>query len=170
MRALQPQTLCPISRSTDLMGDRWSLLVIRELFMGLSRFHDLQAQTGATPQLLTARLKRLQADGLVERHAYSQRPLRYEYRLTPMGRDLMPVILALRAWGEKWCKSPDEGLAVRMFHAACGTELGLDYACPKCAITVPWTQAQARPNPAYIEERQERAAAFGAASARPASS
>ena len=170
MRALQPQTLCPISRSTDLMGDRWSLLVIRELFIGLSRFHDLQAQTGATPQLLTARLKRLQADGLVERQAYSQRPLRYEYRLTPMGRDLMPVILALRAWGEKWCKSPDEGLAVRMFHAACGTELGLDDTCPKCAITGPWTQAQARPNPAYLEERQERAAAFGAASARPASS
>ena len=54
MRALQPQTLCPISRSTDLMGDRWSLLVIRELFMGLSRFHDLQAQTGATPQLQPA--------------------------------------------------------------------------------------------------------------------
>jgi DNA-binding HxlR family transcriptional regulator len=161
VRTLQHPTLCPIARSTDLMGDRWSLLVIRELFMGLSRFHDLQAQTGATPQLLTARLKRLQADGLVERHAYSQRPPRYEYRLTEMGRDLMPVVLALRAWGEKWCKAPDEGVAVRMFHAACGTELDLDYHCPKCAITVPWAQAQPWPNPAYIEERQQRAADFG---------
>ncbi|WP_293399770.1 helix-turn-helix domain-containing protein [Phenylobacterium sp.] len=163
MRALEHPTLCPIARSTDLMGDRWSLLVIRELFMGLSRFHDLQAQTGATPQLLTARLKRLQADGLVERQAYSQRPLRYEYRLTQMGRDLMPVILALRAWGEKWCKTPDEGLAVRMFHRACSTELDLDYRCPKCAMTVPWGEAQPWPNPAYIEERQQRAAEFGRA-------
>lgn len=161
MRALQHHdTLCPIARSTELMGDRWSLLVVRELFMGLSRFHDLQVQTGATPQLLTARLKRLQADGLVTRQAYSQRPLRYEYRLTEMGRDLMPIVLALRAWGEKWCKTPDEGLAVRVFHTACGSELGLDYQCPTCAATVPWTQAQARPNTAYIEERQRRAAHF----------
>lgn len=142
------------------MGDRWSLLIIRELFMGLSRFHDLQAQTGATPQLLTARLKRLQADGLIERNAYSDRPRRFEYRLTPMGRDLMPVILALRTWGETWCKTPDEGLAARMFHRACGTEIGLDNLCPKCGGVVPWTEAQPWPTPAYLDERRRRAEDF----------
>lgn len=139
------------------MGDRWSLLIIRELFMGLSRFQDLQAQTGATPQLLTARLKRLQADGMIERRAYSERPLRYEYRLTAMGLDLMPIILAFRAWGETWCKAPEEGLAVRMFHNSCRSELDLDGRCPTCAIRVPWTETHGQPTPGYLEERMRRA-------------
>src|SRR6202012_2128271 len=99
-------TLCPIAHSTGLVGDRWSILIVRELLLGQTRFQDLQAQTGATSQMLAARLKRLEADGLVSRQAYSQRPPRYEYRLTPKGVQLMPVILALRTWGERWCK-PD---------------------------------------------------------------
>ena len=80
-------TLCPIAHSTGLVGDRWSILIVRELLFGQGRFQDLQAQTGATSQMLAARLKRLEADGLVERHAYSQRPLRHEYRLTPWHND-----------------------------------------------------------------------------------
>lgn len=152
-----PDTLCPIARSTDRVGDKWSLLIIRELFMGLSRFQDLLAQTGATPQLLTARLKRLQAAGLIERRAYSERPARFEYRLTAMGLDLMPIILAFRAWGETWCKAPEEGLAVRMFHNACRSELDLDGRCPTCAIRVPWTETHGLPTPAYVEERGRRA-------------
>src|SRR5579871_6757171 len=91
-------TLCPIAHSTGLVGDRWSILIVRELLFGQNRFQDLQAQTGATSQMLAARLKRLERDGVISRQAYSQRPLRHEYRLTPKGRDLMPVILALRAW------------------------------------------------------------------------
>lgn len=162
-----PDTLCPIARSTGRVGDKWSLLIIRELFMGLSRFQDLLAQTGATPQLLTARLKRLQADGLIERRAYSERPLRYEYRLTAMGLDLMPIILAFRAWGETWCKAPEEGLAVRMFHNSCRSELELDGRCPTCEIRVPWTETHGLPSPAYLEERTRRAAEAARTSDRP---
>ncbi|WP_312166837.1 helix-turn-helix domain-containing protein [Phenylobacterium sp.] len=153
-------TLCPIAHSTGLVGDRWSILIVRELLMGQGRFQDLQAQTGASSQLLAARLKRLEADGLIERHAYSQRPVRHEYRLTPKGRDLMPVILALRAWGEAWCKPGGGTPATRMFHRACDTELELDGRCPACGGLVPWTEMRGQPSEAWAQERGRRAAEF----------
>jgi DNA-binding HxlR family transcriptional regulator len=153
-------TLCPIAHSTGLVGDRWSILIVRELLMGQTRFQDLQAQTGATSQMLAARLKRLEADGLIERRAYSQRPLRHEYRLTPKGVNLMPVILALRTWGEAWCKPAGQELAVRMFHRSCGSELDLSGRCPSCEGLVAWTDMRAQPTPAYQAERARRAAEF----------
>lgn len=153
-------TLCPIAHSTGLVGDRWSILIVRELLMGQSRFQDLQAQTGASPQMLAARLKRLETDGLVERQAYSQRPLRHEYRLTLKGRHLMPVILALRTWGERWVKPADGQPATRMFHRTCETELELDGHCPTCGGLVPWTEMRGQPSEAWTEERRRRAAEF----------
>lgn len=153
-------TLCPIAHSTGLVGDRWSILIVRELLMGQTRFQDLQAQTGATSQMLAARLKRLEADGLVTRQAYSTRPLRHEYRLTPKGVQLMPVILALRTWGEAWCKPQGQPLAVRMFHRACGTELDLAGHCPSCGRLAGWMEMQAQPTPDYLAERARRAADF----------
>ena len=157
---LGDDTLCPIAHSTGLVGDRWSILIVRELLLGQSRFQDLQAQTGATSQMLAARLKRLEADGLVERHPYSERPPRHEYRLTPKGRHLMPVILALRTWGEQWCKPQSEQPATRMFHRACGSELELDGKCPACGGLVAWTDMRGQPSEAYAEERARRAADF----------
>jgi DNA-binding HxlR family transcriptional regulator len=162
-------TLCPIAHSTGLVGDRWSILIVRELLMGQTRFQDLQAQTGATSQMLAARLKRLEADGLVSRQAYSQRPMRHEYRLTPKGVHLMPVILALRTWGESWCKPAGSEPAIRMFHRACGAELDLNGRCPTCETLVTWTDMQGRPTPAYQTERARRAAAFAGHRQTPAS-
>jgi DNA-binding HxlR family transcriptional regulator len=80
-------TVCPVSRSLDVVGDRWSMLVLRELYMGAARFEEIQIQTEATPQMLATRLKSLEADGMIERQPYSEKPLRYEYRLTEKGRD-----------------------------------------------------------------------------------
>ena len=84
-----PETLCPISRAESVVGDRWTVLVLRELFMRSHRFDEIQAQTGGTPQMVAARLKSLEADGLVERRAYSERPLRHEYHLTEKGAGLL---------------------------------------------------------------------------------
>ncbi|HUO11798.1 MAG TPA: helix-turn-helix domain-containing protein [Caulobacteraceae bacterium] len=162
-------TLCPIAHSTGLVGDRWSIVIVRELLMGQTRFQDLQAQTGATSQMLAARLKRLEADGLVARRAYSQRPLRHEYRLTPKGVHLMPVILALRTWGESWCKPAGAEPAIRMFHRACGAELDLNGRCPTCETLVAWTDMQGQPTPAYQTERARRAAEFADHKPKPAS-
>lgn len=156
-------TLCPIAHSTGLVGDRWSILIVRELLMGQTRFQDLQAQTGATSQMLATRLDRLVADGVVERQAYSVRPVRYDYRLTPKGLHLMPVILALRAWGEAWCKPDGRDLAVRTFHGACGSELSLEGRCPTCARLVGWTEMRGSPTDAYLDERNRRASEFARA-------
>jgi DNA-binding HxlR family transcriptional regulator len=153
-------TLCPVARSTAIVGDRWTMLIIRELFAGCTRFDEIQAQTGATAQMLSTRLKRLETDGMVERRAYSQRPTRYEYVLTPMGRDFFPVILAFRAWAETWCKGEGEPLAIRTTHRTCGTEIGLDGLCPTCGEIVAVSDMDAQPGPEYAAERQRRQKAY----------
>ena len=79
------QTLCPVDRAETVVGDRWTVLILRELFMRMHRFEEIQAQTGATPQMIAARLKKLEADGLVKRRVYNKRPLRHDYRLTEKG-------------------------------------------------------------------------------------
>ena len=157
------ETLCPVARSETVVGDRWTVLVLRELFMGSHRFDEIQAQTEATPQMVTARLKKLEADGLVERRPYNPRPLRYEYHLTEKGRAFYPVLLALRAWGETWCKSPDEGVAVRYTHKTCGQPAGLGPLCQSCGQPLAREDMTAELNPAYAREREQRRARFKAA-------
>jgi DNA-binding HxlR family transcriptional regulator len=154
------QTLCPVARAEDAVGDRWTVLVLRELFMGGRRFDEIQAQTDATPQMVAARLKRLEAESLVERRPYSQRPLRHEYHLTEKGRAFYPVLMALRAWGERWCKSPDEGLAVRYTHSPCGRPAGLGPLCESCGQPLSRETLKAEASPAYAREREERARRF----------
>src|SRR3954468_24911216 len=104
-------TECPIARSSAVIGDRWTLVIMRELTMGNRRFDSLQAQTLASPQMLTSRLKRLEAAVMPERQAYTERPRRYEYHLTDKGEAFASVLLALRAWGETWCKEPEQEIA-----------------------------------------------------------
>jgi DNA-binding HxlR family transcriptional regulator len=154
------ETLCPVARSESVVGDRWTMLVIRELFMGSHRFDEIQAQTEATPQMVAARLKRLEADGMIERRPYNQRPLRHEYHLTEKGRAFYPVILALRAWGEHWCKSPGEGVAVRYTHLLCGETAGFGPLCESCGKPLLREEMRADLNPAYAKERAERGERF----------
>ena len=154
------ETLCPISRAEAIVGDRWTVLVLRELFMGSHRFDDIQAQTGATPQMVAARLKSMEADGLVERRAYSERPKRYEYHLTEKGDAFYSVVLALRAWGETWCKSPEEGLAVVYTHRSCGEPAGLGPMCAHCGQPLRRADLVSEPSAAYVAERSARSDAF----------
>jgi len=149
-------TACPVARSQELVGDRWTVLVLRELLMDNCRFDELQAQTGATPQMLASRLKKLEADGLVVRRPYNQRPLRHEYVLTEMGADFYGVILALRAWGEKWCKSPREGLAVKFTHIPCGKDPGLGTVCQHCGVELKRAELIGTQSAKYKRERAER--------------
>ena len=163
-----PETLCPISRAESVVGDRWTVLVLRELFMRSHRFDEIQAQTGGTPQMVAARLKSLEADGLVERRAYSERPLRHEYHLTEKGQAFYSVILALRAWGETWCKSHEEGLAVRYTHQTCGQPAGLGPLCEHCGQLLRREELISEPSAAYALERQARRDAFkGSRAAEP---
>ena len=91
---------CPILRATNVIGDQWSLLILREFFLeGRRRFIDLQEVLGLSPNTLSARLKRLEEAGVIRREVYSRRPLRAEYELTERGQALGPVMNALRDWG-----------------------------------------------------------------------
>jgi DNA-binding HxlR family transcriptional regulator len=94
---------CPVARTLDVIGERWTILILRDLFLeGPRRFQDLQESlAGVAPNTLSARLKDLEANGIVERRLYNEHPPRLEYQLTARGRTLGPVMKALRAWGEK---------------------------------------------------------------------
>ncbi len=92
--------VCGIADALRLVGDRWSLLVVRELEFGNHRFNDIQRLTGAPREALAARLKKLEAVGLVERRQYEEHPPRFEYHLTADGHELRGALAALRAWGE----------------------------------------------------------------------
>jgi DNA-binding HxlR family transcriptional regulator len=91
---------CPIARTLDVIGDRWTLLIIRDLFLGYTRFGQFRRSTPRiSPKLLSERLKRLEDEGIIERKLLDGRPPRAEYRLTPKGRSLFPVIFAMGTWG-----------------------------------------------------------------------
>jgi len=103
MARTYPATSCPVATALSAIGDRWTLLILRDLFLNESRrFQDLQGSlAGCAPTTLTQRLRSLETDGLVARRLYEERPPRHEYVLTPKGRDAAPVLQALRAWGLK---------------------------------------------------------------------
>jgi DNA-binding HxlR family transcriptional regulator len=94
---------CPVARSLDIIGERWSLLILRDLFRkGPQRFADFQESlTGIAPNTLSARLKLLEANGIIEAQLYERHPPRMQYSLTPKGRELGPVMKAIYAWGER---------------------------------------------------------------------
>ncbi|RDS83514.1 transcriptional regulator [Dyella monticola] len=92
---------CPVARSLERVGEWWSILILRDAFLGITRFDDLQASLGIAPNMLTRRLRALVEAGMLERRRYSDKPPRYEYVLTPRGRDFRPVLVALMAWGNR---------------------------------------------------------------------
>ncbi len=96
--------VCPIARTLDIVGDRWTMLIVRDLFMGKTRFSQLlEGSPGPPSKLLSDRLKKLEEHGLIERVVYSQHPLRAEYHLTEEGRSLAPVLDAIARWGVDHC-------------------------------------------------------------------
>lgn len=97
-----PGRPCSAAAALQLVGERWALLAIREIFYGNRRYEQIVRNTGAPRDRLAARLRALEEVGVVERRAYSERPLRFEYHLTEAGRDLAPVMHALLAWGDRW--------------------------------------------------------------------
>ncbi|MGC4089064.1 MAG: helix-turn-helix domain-containing protein [Polyangiaceae bacterium] len=93
---------CPIARSLEVVGEGWSLLILRDVFIGVRRFQDLEQRLGISSSTLTRRLAHLCRHGLLDAHAYAERPTRWEYTLTAKGEDLLQVLLAIGAWGNRW--------------------------------------------------------------------
>lgn len=138
---------CSIAGALELIGDRWALLVIRDLSLGLSRYDDLRASTGIPAATLAARLKHLSASGIVERVRYQERPPRDEYRLTPKGRDLWKVSVALREWGDAWDASGFGQPTMEMVDCATGRPLILALVDAETGQAIPRDRVQLRPGP-----------------------
>ena len=126
---------CSLARGLDRMGDWWSPLIIRDLYVGVVRFDELVEDLGISRNLLTQRLDALVARKLVGRRAYQRRPVRYEYTLSPAGKDLIPVILALTSWGDRWAQ-PKEGAPVEFVHSSCGKKFRPQVTCSACGETI----------------------------------
>lgn len=136
---------CSIAATLDVIGDRWTLLVLRDLFRGVRRFSDLVDDLGIAKNLLSDRLKRLVEDGIVEKILYQERPARYEYRLTAKGADLSPALIALMRWGDEWYAAGDP--PVVLVHEACGTPLEQLVRCPHCDETVSPSKVRSQTSP-----------------------
>lgn len=122
---------CPIVRSALLIGDEWILLVLRSLFRGAQRFDDLQKQTGAATNILTNRLNRLIDARVVEKKLYQERPPRYKYEMTEVGKGLFPVVLELMRFGNEWL--PREGCPpMVLLHTDCGKLTKPGQTCSEC--------------------------------------
>lgn len=92
---------CPVARAMSVIGDRWTLLIVRDCFLGKSKFDEFQKSLGVTRHVLSNRLKKLVDAGVLERNAYSERPVRYDYKLSDKGRDFAPALIGLKDWGKK---------------------------------------------------------------------
>lgn len=122
---------CSIARALSVVGDTWTMLVIRELFNGNRRFNGLQHETRAPTAILAQRLDNLERDGVVDKRPYSQRSDRFEYRLTDKGRDLYPVLISLMTWGDQWM-SADRPPPVQLRHITCGRPTTPTLRCSSC--------------------------------------
>lgn len=126
---------CSIARALSVVGETWTMLVLRELFNGNRRFNGLLAATGAPPAVLSDRLAGLERDGVVDKRPYSPRTDRFEYRLTAKGRDLYPVLVGLMAWGDRWM--PDGSPPpVQLQHRSCGHATTPMLTCSACGEAI----------------------------------
>ena len=122
---------CSMARSLEVIGDWWTPLILRDLYLGLHRFDELATDLEISRNLLSTRLTALVDDGIVERRRYHEHPPRDEYALTEAGRDLVPLLMALTAWGDRWV-APAAGPPVRFRHHDCGAEFVPEVHCSEC--------------------------------------
>ncbi|MCE8009500.1 helix-turn-helix domain-containing protein [Aestuariivita sp.] len=147
-----PSRTCTVARALAVVGDEWTLMILREMFLGTRRFDAFLRQTGMSSHLLSRRLKKLEAHGVIRREPYSDRPLRYEYRLTDMGRDLWPIIITLKQWGDRWLS--DEASPIEIVHTSCGQLTQPHLTCPVCGAAMTARDAVPHLSQHFQHERQ----------------
>jgi len=145
-REYETQT-CSIARSLEVVGERWSLLILRSVLLGARRFDELLDVLGIPRSVLTARLRRLVDEGVLERRPYQEHPPRHEYRATAKGRDLWPVLAHLMRWGD--AHYPDaRGVPMLVEHRDCGGRPDEHLVCDRCGEPLHWGCVVVRPGPA----------------------
>lgn len=143
---------CSVARAVAQVADPWTIMILREMFLGTRRFDEFLRLTGVSSHLLSLRLKKLEEGGVIRREAYSQRPLRHDYRLTQMGHDLWPVIVAFKQWGDRWLVDGDP--AVHIHHKSCSSSAALEVSCPECDEPLQARDVEARLASSFEQERQ----------------
>jgi DNA-binding HxlR family transcriptional regulator len=138
--------VCSVARALEAIGDRWTMLVVRDAFLGVRRFEDFQRDLDIARNVLADRLGRLVDDGILERRRYQEKPERFEYRLTEKGLNLWPVLVSLMKWGDRYA-APD-GPPTLILHRDCGGEVDERFRCKVCGADVQARTAEARPGPA----------------------
>ena len=136
---------CSVAQSSAVLGDRWSLLILSDLFLGVRRFDDFHKRLGMSRTTLTNRLKHLEGHDVVKRFAYQDQPVRHEYRLTAKGRDLFPVISALVTWGDKYYAQGHPPILRK--HVPCGHDIQPVLSCPECHKDIDVRSMEARKRP-----------------------
>jgi DNA-binding HxlR family transcriptional regulator len=136
---------CSVAQCLEVVGEWWSLLIVRDAFLGVSRFDDFQARLGISRNILNHRLNRLVDNGIFERVPYQDHPPRAEYRLTEKGRDLWHVVMAMRQWGDRWAAPEGPPLDVR--HVACGQVVQAVPVCSHCGEPLDARSVTAEPGP-----------------------
>lgn len=124
---------CSLARAMEVVGERWTFLVLREAFAGVGRFEDMQRHLGIARNVLADRLGRLVEHDVLERRPYQDRPVRHEYRLTPRGTDLYPALVGLVQWGDRWLS---ETAPAGLVHRSCGEVTSLQLCCAACGEPV----------------------------------
>ena len=140
-----PIEACSIATTLAIIGDRWTLLILRDVFRGVRRFGQLQADLGIAKNLLSDRLSKLVDHGVLEKVPYQTKPVRNEYRLTVKGADLSTSLIAIMGWGDRWYAS--EGAPIVLLHESCGTPIEQTVRCPHCDEQVNPGKIKSRPGP-----------------------
>ncbi|WP_374666523.1 winged helix-turn-helix transcriptional regulator [Acinetobacter sp.] len=149
---LQP---CSIARTLSILGDRWTLLIVRNAFMGMRRFDDFQQDLGVTRHVLSERLKRLVDCGIFAKTPYFDRQERFEYRLTEQGLDLYPILLSMAGWADKWLDE-GQGAPVQYVHKNCGQVFRPVLACSECYEELHAKQVKPIFTPAYYAALKQK--------------
>ena len=141
---------CSIARPLSVLGERWTLMVLRQSFLGRKRFEDIQRDIGIARNTLADRLQTLVGEGILERRRYQDRPPRYEYRLTEKGLALYPVLVALMQWGDEYMA--DHGAHVVLRHNTCGEITRPQLVCSHCGEHIDPREMRAEPGPGLLAE------------------
>lgn len=140
---------CSVAQCLEAVGEWWSMLIVRDAFLGVTRFHEFQERLGISRNILNQRLTHLVGHGVLEKARYSERPVRYEYRLTAKGRDLWPVLTAMRQWGDQHA-APD-GPPLQVIHQRCGEITDAVMTCSRCGEHLALGQVRAVRGPGDLE-------------------